>query len=109
MGRDIEGLNWTPRPCLATQHCQNKLSSRQGMSNFLQALRLITLDLEKCGNLAITLETVMSCCDETTARVPSTDFSRRSLFKGAALAASVVPAARPGSSQAQGRQIKLAY
>jgi NitT/TauT family transport system substrate-binding protein len=51
----------------------------------------------------------MSCCDETTARVPGTDFSRRSLLKGASLAASVIPAARPGHSQALGRQIKLAY
>ncbi len=54
----------------------------------------------------------MSCCDETTARVPGTDFSRRSLLKGATIAASVIPAARPGVSVAQGlqgRQIKLAY
>src|SRR5712672_2332694 len=51
----------------------------------------------------------MSCCDETAARVPDTDVSRRSLFKGAALVASVIPAARPGRSEAQGKQIKLAY
>jgi NitT/TauT family transport system substrate-binding protein len=51
----------------------------------------------------------MSCCDETTARVPDTDVSRRSLFKGAALIASVIPAARSTRSAAQGRQIKLAY
>jgi NitT/TauT family transport system substrate-binding protein len=51
----------------------------------------------------------MSCCDETTARVPSTDVSRRSLFKGAALVASVIPAARTTRSGAQGRQIQLAY
>jgi NitT/TauT family transport system substrate-binding protein len=57
----------------------------------------------------ITRETVMSCCDETTARVPGTDFSRRSLLKGATLAASVIPAARPGPAEAQARQIKLAY
>ncbi len=50
----------------------------------------------------------MSCCDETTARVPSADFSRRSLLKGASVAAAVVPVAA-SSSQAQGRQIKLAY
>ena len=49
----------------------------------------------------------MSCCDETTARVPDTDMSRRSLFKGAAVIASVIPAARP--ARAQGKQIKLAY
>jgi NitT/TauT family transport system substrate-binding protein len=51
----------------------------------------------------------MSCCDETTARVPNTDISRRSLFKGAALVASVIPAARPTRSEAQGKQITLAY
>ena len=36
----------------------------------------------------------MSCCDETTARLPDADISRRSLFKGAALIAGVIPAAR---------------
>jgi NitT/TauT family transport system substrate-binding protein len=51
----------------------------------------------------------MSCCDETTARVPGTDVSRRSLFKGAALIASVIPAARPTPVEAQGKRIKLAY
>jgi NitT/TauT family transport system substrate-binding protein len=51
----------------------------------------------------------MSCCDESTARVPDTDVSRRSVLKGAALIASVVPAALPGSAQGQGKQIKLAY
>jgi sulfonate transport system substrate-binding protein len=51
----------------------------------------------------------MSCCDETSARVPDTDVSRRALFKGAALVASVLPAARPTGSVAQGKQIKLAY
>ena len=51
----------------------------------------------------------MSCCDETTARVPGTDVQRRSLFKGAALITSVMPAAHPSRSAAQGRQIKLAY
>jgi NitT/TauT family transport system substrate-binding protein len=50
----------------------------------------------------------MSCCEQTTARVPDIDVSRRSLFK-AALIASVIPAARPTRSQAQGKQIKLAY
>src|SRR5437588_20136 len=48
----------------------------------------------------------MGCCDETTARVPSTDVSRRSVFKGAALIASVLPAAR---TEAQGKPVKLAY
>src|SRR5438552_16870058 len=51
----------------------------------------------------------MSCCDETTARVPGTEVSRRALFKGAALVASVIPAARPTQSQAQGKPVKLAY
>ena len=51
----------------------------------------------------------MSCCDETTARVPGIEVSRRSMFKGAALIASVIPAARPGHAVAQPKQIKLAY
>jgi NitT/TauT family transport system substrate-binding protein len=51
----------------------------------------------------------MSCCDETTARVPGTNVSRRSLFKGAALIASVIPAAQPTRSEAQSKQIRLAY
>jgi NitT/TauT family transport system substrate-binding protein len=51
----------------------------------------------------------MSCCDETTARVPDTDVSRRSLFKGAALVASIVPATCPARAQAQGKPLKLAY
>jgi NitT/TauT family transport system substrate-binding protein len=49
----------------------------------------------------------MSCCDETTARVPDTRVSRRSMFKGAALVASVIPSAQPAG--AQGKKIKLAY
>src|SRR2546422_999287 len=49
----------------------------------------------------------MGCCDETTARVPSTDVSRRSMLKGATLIASVLPAA--GRAAAQGRKVKLAY
>jgi NitT/TauT family transport system substrate-binding protein len=49
----------------------------------------------------------MSCCDETTARVPPTDVSRRSILKGAAVITALVPAAN--RSQAQGRSIKLAY
>jgi NitT/TauT family transport system substrate-binding protein len=51
----------------------------------------------------------MSCCDETTARVPGTDVSRRSMFKGAALIASVIPATRPSPAEAQAKRIKLAY
>jgi len=49
----------------------------------------------------------MSCCDETTARVPPTDVSRRSILKGAAVITALVPA--PSRSEAQGRSIKLAY
>jgi NitT/TauT family transport system substrate-binding protein len=51
----------------------------------------------------------MGCCDETTARVPDRSVSRRSLFKGAALAASAVPALGATPGAAQGKQIKLAY
>ena len=51
----------------------------------------------------------MSCCDENTARVPGFEVSRRSLFKGAALVTSVIPAARPGHAEAQGKSVKLAY
>src|SRR6266511_3049397 len=51
----------------------------------------------------------MSCCGEATARVPDADVSRRSLFRGAALIASVIPAARPTRPEGQDRQIKLAY
>jgi NitT/TauT family transport system substrate-binding protein len=49
----------------------------------------------------------MSCCDETTARVPPTDVSRRSILKGAAVITALVPAA--SRAEAQGRSIKLAY
>jgi NitT/TauT family transport system substrate-binding protein len=49
----------------------------------------------------------MSCCDETTARVPDRSVSRRSMFKGAALIASVIPSAQPAG--AQGKKVKLAY
>src|SRR5258705_4158466 len=51
----------------------------------------------------------MSCCDETTARVRGVEVSRRSMFKSAALIASVIPAARPGRAGAQQKEIKLAY
>jgi sulfonate transport system substrate-binding protein len=51
----------------------------------------------------------MSCCDETTARVPSTDVSRRSMLKGAAALASVLPGAQPEPAAAQGKPAKLAY
>jgi len=51
----------------------------------------------------------MGCCDETTARVPPTDVTRRSLLKGAAVIASMIPAVRPNAVEAQGKTIKLAY
>ncbi|HEX3535892.1 MAG TPA: ABC transporter substrate-binding protein [Stellaceae bacterium] len=51
----------------------------------------------------------MSCCDESTARVPGIEVSRRSLFKGAALVASVLPAAKPIHAEAPGKPVKLAY
>lgn len=51
----------------------------------------------------------MSCCDETTARVPSTDVSRRSMLKGAAVIASVLPGVTVKRAEAQGKTIKLAY
>ncbi len=50
----------------------------------------------------------MSCCDETAACVPTTDLSRRSLLKGAALVSGVI-LARSTSTAAQGKPIKLAY
>jgi NitT/TauT family transport system substrate-binding protein len=49
----------------------------------------------------------MSCCDETTARVPDTDVSRRAVLKGATLIAGVLPGAQ--SAKAQGKPVKLAY
>jgi NitT/TauT family transport system substrate-binding protein len=52
---------------------------------------------------------LMSCCDETTAKVPSTDVSRRSMLKGAAVVASLLPAVGPKQAGAQGKSIKLAY
>lgn len=42
----------------------------------------------------------MSCCDETTACVPPVEISRRSVLKGAAAAAALVPAARALGAQA---------
>jgi NitT/TauT family transport system substrate-binding protein len=51
----------------------------------------------------------MGCCDdESTARVPPTDLSRRSLLKGASVIAGVLPAAHSAAT-AQGKLIKLAY
>jgi NitT/TauT family transport system substrate-binding protein len=51
----------------------------------------------------------MGCCDETTARVPDLDLSRRSVFRGATLFASLVPAARSTRVQAQGKKVVLAF
>src|SRR5437660_2162056 len=51
----------------------------------------------------------MSCCDQTTARVPRSDLSRRAVLKGSALIASLLSFLRPTASYAQGRRIKLAY
>jgi NitT/TauT family transport system substrate-binding protein len=51
----------------------------------------------------------MSCCDETTATPPAIDVSRRTVFKGAALLASVIPAVRAGRAAAEGKRITLAY
>jgi len=50
----------------------------------------------------------MSCCDESTARVPRVDLSRRSVLKGMVVA-SVISAVRPISSDAQDKRIQLAY
>jgi NitT/TauT family transport system substrate-binding protein len=49
----------------------------------------------------------VSCCDQSTARVPGTDLSRRSVLKGAAAIASALPSA--ASADAQEKSIKLAY
>ena len=51
----------------------------------------------------------MSCCDETTTRVPTFEVSRRSVLKGSVVVAGVLSAFRPGPSDAQGKRIKLAY
>ena len=51
----------------------------------------------------------MSCCDETTACVPSTDLSRRSVLKGSMIIAGLISAVHPTRSEAQGKRVKLAY
>src|SRR5437667_7702904 len=51
----------------------------------------------------------MSCCDQTTARVPRSDLSRRAVLKGSALVASLLSFLRPTASYAQQRRIKLVY
>ena len=51
----------------------------------------------------------MSCCDETTARVPDIQVSRRAMFKGAALVSSLLPTAHPTRALAQGKKIRLAF
>jgi hypothetical protein len=50
----------------------------------------------------------MNCGDESTARVPRFNLSRRSVLKGMVVA-SVISAVRPISSHAQDKRIKLAY
>jgi sulfonate transport system substrate-binding protein len=62
-----------------------------------------------CMGYKLTGAAPVSCCDESTAHVPDRDVSRRSLFKGAAMLASVVPGAAPGRAHAQGKRIQLAY
>jgi NitT/TauT family transport system substrate-binding protein len=51
----------------------------------------------------------MSCCDESTARVPRFDLSRRSVLKGTVVVASMIFAVHPTASDAQEKRIKLAY
>jgi NitT/TauT family transport system substrate-binding protein len=51
----------------------------------------------------------MSCCDETTARVPDIQVSRRAMFKGAALISSLLPTALPTRAQAQSKKVRLAF
>ena len=46
----------------------------------------------------------MSCCDESTARLPSADVSRRSVFKGAAMIASVLPGAKAAGAHFAARR-----
>ena len=52
----------------------------------------------------------MSCCDETTALVPDTDVSRRSMLKGAALVTSLIPVVGGKRAQAaEAKKVKLAF
>jgi sulfonate transport system substrate-binding protein len=52
----------------------------------------------------------MGCCDESTARVPDRDVSRRGLFKGAALVSAIVPGLRTSGAAAQtGKKVTLAF
>jgi hypothetical protein len=51
----------------------------------------------------------MSYCDESTARVPRFDLSRRSVLQGVAVVASMTFAVRPTASDAQEKRIQLAY
>jgi NitT/TauT family transport system substrate-binding protein len=51
----------------------------------------------------------MSCCDENLARPPDTDVSRRTILKGAAGVASLLPLAQPTDATAQGKRVTLAY
>ena len=45
----------------------------------------------------------------TNAKLPDPAVSRRAVFKGAALLASVLPAVQPGGAAAQGKRLTLAY
>jgi hypothetical protein len=51
----------------------------------------------------------MSCCDESAARVPRFDLSRRSVLKGTVAVASMIFAVRPLAADAQEKRIQLAY
>jgi NitT/TauT family transport system substrate-binding protein len=51
----------------------------------------------------------MSCCDETLARVPNRDVSRRTLIRGAAAAAGILATAVPRVGRAQGKRIRLSF
>jgi len=51
----------------------------------------------------------MSCCDETTARVPIIDLSRRTVLKGSMIVAGLISVLRPTRSDAKDKRIKLAY
>jgi NitT/TauT family transport system substrate-binding protein len=51
----------------------------------------------------------MSCCDESSARVPDRSVSRRALLKGAAVVSAVVPGLHGSGAQAQGKKVTLAF
>src|SRR5476649_2699403 len=51
----------------------------------------------------------MSCYDETLARVPDPDVTRRTLIRGAAAVAGILAATVPGVGRGQGKRIRLAF